>query len=59
MNFMINFLISAVIWYYSARAVSYAVYTFRDRNIAGGISVIILAMLTLASSAVFIIDIFK
>lgn len=56
---MINFLISAVIWYYSARTVSYAVYTFRDKNIIGGISVIILSMLTLASSAVFIIDIFK
>lgn len=56
---MINFLISAVIWYYTARAVSYAVYTFKDKNIIGGISVIFLAMLTLASSAVFMIDIFK
>lgn len=56
---MINFLLSAVIWYYTARAVSYSVYTFKERNIIGGVSVIFLALLTFTSSILFLIDIFK
>lgn len=56
---MVNFLINAVIWYYTARAVSYSVYTFKDRNITGGISILFLAALTFAASIVFFIDIFK
>lgn len=56
---MINFIIGVVIWYYTARVTAYAVYTFKDRNIAGGISVIFLALLTFAASIIYMIDIFK
>lgn len=56
---MVNFLLSVVVWYYTARAVSYSVYTFKERNIIGGVSVIFLALLIFASSILFLIDIFK
>lgn len=56
---MINLLLSAVVWYYTARAVSYSVYTFKEKNIIGGISVIILALLVFTVSILSIIDILK
>ncbi|MCC8169022.1 MAG: hypothetical protein LIO59_01325 [Oscillospiraceae bacterium] len=52
-------LISLVIFFYIARMVCYGIYTFKDKNITGGVFLMILSALTLSVSSICIIDILK
>lgn len=56
---MIRALISIVILFYTIRVVSYGIYTFKDRNISGGISLMVLGAAVFSVFALSLIDIFK
>lgn len=56
---MIRVLISLVIFFYTIRVVSYGIYTFRDKNKAGGISLMILGAAVFFIFILSLIDIFK
>jgi hypothetical protein len=56
---MIRILIGIIVLFYTIRVVSYGIYTFKDKNIAGGISVMVLSLMTFSVFIATIIDILK
>lgn len=56
---MIRFLICLALLFMALRAAVYGIYTFRDKNIAGGISMLALTLVILCASGAAMIDIVK
>ena len=59
MDILIRFLLSFLILFYVIRLISYGIYTFKKKNINGGISIIVLSLGAFTEIIFIMADIFK